>query len=158
MDILLYIIVFVLIAAGMAGCFLPVIPGPPLAYVGYLLLLLTPVASDISWISIVSLGIFTLLSVIFDYVIPAMGVKWFGGTVWGKWGCVGGTLLGLLVMPWGLLIGPFLGAFVAELIGRQHPIDALRSGLGSLVGFLCGTFFKVIVVTAILVTAISAVV
>lgn len=158
MEILLYIIVFALIAAGMAGCFLPVVPGPPLAYVGYLLLLLTPVAGDISWMSIISLGVFTLLSVVFDYVIPALGVKWFGGTVWGKWGCVVGTFLGLLVMPWGLIVGPFLGAFVAELIGRQHPVCALKSGLGSLVGFLCGTFFKIIVVAAIFVMAIAAVV
>lgn len=157
MEIAIYIAVFLLIAGGLAGCFLPVIPGPPLAFAGYLLLLLTPAAADMSWTAIGTLGALTLLSVVFDFVIPAVGVKVFGGTSWGKWGCLIGTILGLFIMPWGLVAGPFLGAFLAELMGNQTVGDAFRSGIGSLLGFLCGTFFKIIVSVSILVMAIKAV-
>lgn len=157
MGIVFCIAAFLLIAGGIVGCFLPVIPGPPLAFAGYLCLLLTSAAPEISWAMIGVLGALTVLSVVFDLVIPAVGVRMFGGTAWGKWGCLIGTVLGLFVMPWGLIAGPFLGAFLAELMGNQSLGDSFRSGIGSLLGFLCGTFFKLIVSVAILVMAIRAV-
>lgn len=38
MDILFIIIGILCLLTGLAGCFLPVIPGPPVAYAGLLLL------------------------------------------------------------------------------------------------------------------------
>ena len=59
------------------------------------------------------------------------------------------TFAGLFFMPWGLILGPFVGAFVGEIIGKSNVRGALKSGLGSLTGFLCGTFFKVAVALVI---------
>lgn len=149
MDVLIFIICLVLCVTALVGCFLPVIPGPPLAYFGYLLLALTPAADNMTAAAVVVLGALTLLSVVLDYVIPSLGVKWFGGTKYGKWGSVAGTFAGLLFLPWGLIVGPFAGAFVGELLGKSDTAGAFKSGLGSLVGFICGTFFKVLVTIAI---------
>ena len=41
MDVLLIVLSILLSLAGIAGCLLPVLPGPPLAYLGLLLLHLT---------------------------------------------------------------------------------------------------------------------
>ncbi len=149
MDIFCYIVSIALCAGGLTGCFLPVIPGAPLAMAGYLLLLFTPVAADMHWPTIMILGLLTLFTIVSDYVIPIFGVKWFGGTSYGRKGSMLGTLVGLFFMPWGLILGPFIGAFIGEIYGKADMRSAFQSGVGSLVGFLCGTFFKVAVTLAI---------
>ncbi len=158
MDIFCYIVSLLMCVGGVVGCFLPVIPGPPLAMAGYLLLLLTPASAAMGWVTVLILGLLVLLTVVADYFIPALGVRWFGGTPYGRKGSVAGTLVGLFFMPWGLIAGPFLGAFVGELIGKTNVGGAFKSGVGSLVGFLCGTFFKVIVAIVITCYAIAAIV
>lgn len=145
MDIIIYLCVGPLLFLGLIGCFLPVIPGPPLAFGGYLLLLLTPCGDSITLTMIGILALLTIATVVVDYVIPALGVKLFGGTAWGKWGCVIGSIIGIFFMPWGLIAGPFLGAFIGELLGESNASDAFRSGIGSLIGFIFGTVFKVAV-------------
>ena len=158
MDVFCYIVSMAFCAGGLLGCFLPALPGPPLAMFGYLILLLTPASGDMSWITVTVLGLLTLLTVMLDYIIPSLGVKWFGGTSYGKKGSLAGTFAGLLFLPWGLILGPFIGAFVGEIIGKSDIGSAFRSGIGSLVGFLCGTFFKVVVTVVITVYAILAIV
>lgn len=158
MDLFFYIICFALCLCGLAGCFLPVVPGPPLAFIGYLTLLLTPAAENMSVWGITVIGLLTIGSVVLDYFIPTLGVKVFGGTKYGKWGSFVGTFAGLFWLPVGLIMGPFLGAFIGELLRNSNFNDAIRSGLGSLVGFLCGTFFKVIVCLIILIFAIVSII
>lgn len=115
-------------------------------------------SAAMGWVTVLILGLLVLLTVVADYFIPALGVRWFGGTPYGRKGSVAGTLVGLFFMPWGLIAGPFLGAFVGELIGKTNVGGAFKSGVGSLVGFLCGTFFKVIVAIVITCYAIAAIV
>lgn len=156
-DIFCYILCMLLCVAGLAGCFLPVVPGPPLAMIGYLMLLLTPAAGNMSWITIMVLGVLTLLTVVSDYIIPTLGVKWFGGTSCGRKGSVVGTFAGLLFMPWGLIVGPFVGAFIGEIIGKSDVGSAFKSGIGSLFGFVCGAFFKVVVTVVIAIYSLLAI-
>lgn len=157
MDIVCYIFSALLCLTGVIGCFIPMVPGPPFALLGYLVLLFTPASDEISATSVGILSILTILTIIFDYVIPSLGVKWFGGTSYGKWGSFIGTILGLLILPWGLILGPFLGAFIGELIGKNDSDFALRSGIGSLIGFLCGTLFKVVVTIVITYFTLAAI-
>jgi uncharacterized protein YqgC (DUF456 family) len=59
---------------------------------------------------------------VLDYFIPAWGTKKFGGTKWGVWGSTIGLLLGFLMGPLGIVLGPFVGAVVGELLYfNQHP-------------------------------------
>ena len=53
-----------------------------------------------------------------------------------------GTVVGLFFSPWGIVLGPFLGAVAGELLGDKDLKYALKSGLGSLLGFLFGTIVK----------------
>ncbi len=127
---------------GLLGCVLPMLPGPPIAYGAMLLLHFT----DKVQFSVKQLVIWLLLVVavqVLDFVIPMLGTKYSGGTEWGKRGCFIGTIAGLFFMPWGIIVGPFLGALVGELLAGRSSTDALRSGFGSLMGFLFGTVAKV---------------
>ncbi len=143
MDIFLIIVGAILLLVGLAGCILPMIPGPPLAYAGILLLHFT----DQAQFTPTQLWVWLLLVVIvqvLDYFTPMLGSKYFGGTKWGSWGALIGTLLGLFFMPWGIIVGPFIGAMAGELLGDKDWRYAFKSGMGSLVGFLFGTVLKLV--------------
>ena len=144
MDILLIILGAICMIIGFAGCILPMIPGPPVAYAGLLLLHFTEKAQFTTAQLLTWLFIIILLQVL-DYFIPMLGSKYSGGSRWGTRGCLIGTVAGLFFMPWGIILGPFLGAFLGELLGGRKTGQALKSGLGSLFGFLFGTVLKCIV-------------
>lgn len=153
MDIALLLIGFFLMLVGILGSFLPVLPGPPISWVGLLLLYLTKAVPDNWWVLIITLVI-ALGITILDYVIPAAGTKRFGGS---KAGMIG-TIVGLLVAiffpilgPLGIIIWPFIGALVGELINKADQKTAMKAAFGSFVGFLTGTFLKFVLTTAYLV-------
>ena len=139
-----------MLLVGIAGCFIPVIPGPPFSYAAVLLLYFT---SETSWDSdfLIFWFIVTLLVFILDYVVPVYGAKKMGGSSYGVWGSALGLLVGLLFFPpFGLIIGPVLGALVGELISGKSGSVAFKAALGSFLGFLAGTILKL--TTAIILT------
>ena len=100
-------------------------------------------------------GALVALTLVLDYVVPIIGTKLFGGTKYGKWGSLIGSILGMFILPWGILLGPFLGAFIGELIGNQGTSDALKSGVGSFLGFIVGTGIKVVLCAYFIAVAID---
>ncbi|MFD0796367.1 DUF456 domain-containing protein [Maribacter chungangensis] len=147
MDIALLIIGFLFMLIGILGSFLPVLPGPPISWIGLLLLYLTKAVPDNWWLLGITLVI-ALVVFALDYVIPAMGTKKFGGT---KAGMIG-TTIGLLVAlflpilgPFGIIIWPFVGALVGELLNKADKKTATKAAFGSFLGFLTGTFLKFMV-------------
>lgn len=157
MDILLIVIAILLLIAGIAGCILPILPGPPLSYAGLLLLHFTD-RTDFSTVHLIGWLITVIVLQVLDYITPIIGSKYGGGSEFGNRGCIAGTLIGLFFMPWGIVMGPFLGAVAGELLGGSDLPHAIRAGIGSLVGFLLGTLLKVIVCFYFLVQGISAIV
>lgn len=156
MDIVLIILGAICLLAGIVGCILPVIPGVPLAYGGLILLHLTDKV-DFTWRFLIIWGIVTIVVQVLDYVIPAWGTKRFGGSKWGVWGSTIGLLVGLFMGFAGIVIGPFCGAVLGEILYfNRHPQpsedthsksnlhQALRAGLGSFMGLLTGTLLKLV--------------
>ena len=143
-DILLVILGFCFIVGGFIGCILPAIPGPPLSYIALLLLQATRFA-DFSGKFLLIAAIVTVIVTFVDYIVPVWGTKKLGGSRAGAIGSVLGLLVGLFFSPVGIIVGPFIGAVVGELISGRNTKTALRSGFGSFVGFLFGTVMKVTV-------------
>ena len=145
MDIFLIILGSICLLVGLAGCIVPMLPGPPVSYLALVFLHFTDKVSFtipqlFFWLFIV------VLIQILDYFIPMFGVKRLGGTPWGKWGCIIGTFASIfLFAPWGVFIGPFVGAVVGELLGGKETKYALKAGFGAFAGFLLGTVLKVAV-------------
>lgn len=143
MDIFLLLLGFLLVLLGIIGSFLPVLPGPITGWVGLLLLHFTSVIL-MDW---TFLGITLAISIFvwgIDYVIPAWGTKKFGGSKFGVRGSMLGLILGLIFLgPLGIILGPFFGALVGELIFDNHNFSrALKAAFGSFVGFLLSTGLK----------------
>ena len=143
MDLLLLIIGFSLMVLGVIGSFLPVLPGPSLSWIGLLLLYWTNAVPANYWILGISFLITSAVSIL-DYVIPAKGTQKFGGSSYGIWGTNIGLIVGIFApIPFGFIIGPFVGAFVGELIYdyKDHS-RALKAATGSFIGFLASSFMK----------------
>lgn len=144
MDIFLIIIAGVLLIIGLLGCILPIIPGTPLSYLGILLLHFTSKV-DFSFKFLITWAIIVIIIQLLDYYIPIWGTKKFGGSKWGAWGSAIGVVVGLFFGPWGIIICPFLGAVIGELLSGRVSSEAFKAGFGSFVGFLVGTIAKLIV-------------
>lgn len=142
MDITLLVLGLIFILLGIIGSFLPVLPGPPISWIGLLLLYLTKAVPDDWWFLGITAAV-ALFIFVMDYVIPAIGTKKFGGTKAGMIGTTIGLIIGILApIPGGIIIGPFLGAFIGELSNKADNKTALKAAFGSFLGFLTGAFMK----------------
>ncbi len=138
----LLLLCYLLLIIGIIGSVLPAIPGPPIAWIGLLLFYLIPGMEINYWVLGIT-GFFTLLVVVLDYVIPAQGTKKFGGSKYGVWGTNLGLIAGLFFPPLGFVIGPFLGAFVGEILfNPKQQNRAFKAAFGSFLGFLTSVFMK----------------
>ncbi len=144
-DIFLTVGGSVLIIVGIIGCILPVIPGPPLSFVGLLLLHFSKYA-EFSFEFLLLFGAIAVIVTVLDYVVPIWGTKKFGGSKAGMWGAGIGLVVGIIVlapvMPLGILLGPFAGAVIGESINGKKSKEAFRAGLGSLLGLMMGVGLK----------------
>ena len=131
MELLLYILSALCMLVGLAGCILPMLPGPPLAWLGMLLLHFTD-RVDFTVTELVVSALVVIATVVLDYITPMIGTKKFGGGKYGNWGCMIGTVVGLFFMPLGLILGPFIGAVIGELIAGK-PMQLLSLHIWELI-------------------------
>jgi uncharacterized protein YqgC (DUF456 family) len=146
MDIFLLILGFFLVLLGIAGSFLPVLPGPLTSWFGLLTLYFSKqIAMNWTFLGI-TLAVAILIWVL-DYIIPAIGTKRFGGSKYGAYGSTIGLLIGIFIpIPFGILIGAFLGAFIGELIyDSKNTNRATKAAFGAFLGFITSSFLKFVV-------------
>lgn len=148
MDIALVIAAVILLVAGFLGTFLPVIPGPPLAWLGLLAANFSSYSHIGIWPLIIT-GIVAAAVTILDNVFPAIFTKRSGGSKAATIGSTIGLIAGIFVGPLGIIAGPFIGAFIGELIYTNGQAEkSLKSAWGAFLGFLFGTGLKMITVLA----------
>lgn len=140
-DYLLLIFGIILMLIGIIGCLVPVLPGPPLSYLG-LILLHASRFGQFSSTTLIALAAITVIVTILDYIVPIWGTRRFGGSKYGTRGATVGLIIGLFLGPVGIIIGPLLGAIVGELIFKDDMGYAVKAGFGSLIGFLTGIGLK----------------
>lgn len=144
---LIELVSIVLLVLGILGTFLPVLPGLLLSLAGVLIYKFgtdAPLSMVYIWIFV----ILTIISTILNYVIPARTNRKYGGTRWGSVGSLLGTIGGMffIPVPFGFLIGMFLGVFVGELLhDATDKKKAWNSTKGAFIGFLYGTGFNFMV-------------
>ncbi len=151
MDISILITIgIILLVVGLVSCVLPPLPGPPIAFTALLIAYygLDKIQDLPYWLLIVY-AVLTIIILIVDNFIPVWSTQKFGGTKAGIRGCFVGILVGILFAPFGgisIIICPFLGAMIGELIDGQSFNIAIKSGIGSFVGFLLTSGLKIILV------------
>ena len=149
MTYILIIVSVLLVLIGLVGAIVPGIAGPPFSFLGVLALSFVEGINH-STEFLVVMGILGAVIFLLDYLVPIWGTKTLGGTKAGTRGSTIGLILGLLitiVFPIGfiaVLLGPFVGAYIGEKNAGSDDRLAWRSAFGSFLGFLAGTFIKVI--------------
>lgn len=157
METLLIILAFTCIIIGIIGSVLPVLPGVPLSYGGILILHFTDKVQFTTEF-LIFWAVIVIVVQLLDYYVPIWGTKKFGGSKRGIWGCAIGMVVGLFFGPWGIVLGPFVGAIAGELSGGKQTQEAIKAGFGSFMGFFLGIVSKLIVGGFLLYYAIEAVV
>lgn len=154
MEFVWAILGFIFIIVGLLGSFLPVLPGPPIAFIGLLLLHFWG-GSSFSNALLWSYGLLSVLLIVLDYYLPLWTTKKFGGSKAGQWGATIGVLIGIFAGPWGIVLGPLIGAYIGELVSGRKNKDAWQSAKGAFLGFVLGTGLKIMLVGAMLWSAIA---
>lgn len=146
MSIIGMVLALVLFTVGVIGTVLPALPGAPLIWLGMLIYGFFVKFNNLPWTFFLGQGLAVALVFLIDYLAGIWGVKRYGGSRAAVWGSVLGGLLGVLLLgPFGLIFGPFIGAVAGELY-QKSPLDrAFQVGTGTLIGFLGGTVLKLAV-------------
>lgn len=143
MEILWLILAVVCAIVGIVGSVLPVLPGPPISYITLWMIWLYDSEKMPIWL-LIFWGILMIIVTVIDYIAPIWLTKIGGGTRYGEIGATIGVIAGLFFMPEGLIIGPFVGAFIGELLAKTPFLKALKVAFMSLLAFLLATGFKLI--------------
>ncbi|MDA8956497.1 DUF456 domain-containing protein [Flavobacteriales bacterium] len=146
MDLLILVIGVVLMLIGLVGCFVPVIPGPPICYVS---LLVIHFFSDYTLADdfLINWAIIMTAITVLDIWLQIYGVKRFGGKKMAIRGTTIGLVLGLFIPPFGFVVGPFIGAFVGAYLESTDKdfVQVTKIAFGSFIGLLSGVVLKVVV-------------
>ncbi|MCK1999002.1 DUF456 family protein [Psychrobacillus psychrodurans] len=153
METIGWILIVLCFIVAFVGTFYPIIPSVVFMLLGYVIYGLFFSFTELTLLFWVIQILFVILLFSADMAANAFGVKKFGGTKAGMWGSTIGLLFGPFVIPVaGILIGPFIGAVIAELFVTRHGLkQAIKSGVGSLIGFLTSSVVKVIVLVIMLI-------
>ena len=137
-----WLFAILLIAAGLAGLVLPVMPGAPLLFAG---LLVAAWAENFSYVglwTVVTLAVLALLTYGVDLWATMVGVKKFGASKRAVIGAVIGSIVGVFLGFPGVIFGPFIGAVIGELLAQRSLTAATRAGMGATVGLVLGAALK----------------
>ena len=142
--------IFAIICAvlGVIGSIVPGIPGPPLSWVGLLLVYFAGRNGECEPVSgnflLIWLGITTVVTIL-DYFIPGWFAKYTGGHKEASWGAIIGLFAGMFLTPVGMLAGALIGAFVGEFFfAKQDAANSVKASIGAFLGFILSTGLKLI--------------
>lgn len=136
------ILALVLMCVGVVGSILPGLPGTPLVLLAAVSHKLYFGIAGAAWWVLTILAVITVVSVLVDYAASVYGAKRLGATWRGALGAIVGGLVGLFFSLPGILLGPFIGAFLFELAGGREWKEASRAGVGATLGLLAGAVGK----------------
>jgi uncharacterized protein YqgC (DUF456 family) len=132
---------------GLVGVVLPLLPGIPLSWLGLFIYALVTGFERVSIATVVVFFILTVLTLVLDFAAPMLGARKYRASKFGVFGAFIGFTIGIFVLGfWGIILCPFIGAVLGELIARRKPKQALVSALGAFLGFVAGSLFKIIVI------------
>lgn len=145
METLIIIFASILIITGIAGCFLPFLPGPPVSFIGYLLLIFVS-GSTITAKSLIIWGLIAIGIAVLDNFLPYLATKKKGASQAGKAGSIIGLIVGFFILgPIGMIILPFFGTLIGEIIDGKEFNNAFNISLANFIGFLTGIIVKLAV-------------
>lgn len=141
-----WVVVVLLIAAGVAGSVLPALPGTALVLAGIVLgAWLDDFTRVRGWV-IAIVTVLAVLSWLTDYLATVLGAKKAGASRLAIVGAALGTIAGIFMGLVGVFFMPFVGAVIGEYIAQKNTRQAAKVGLATWVGLIVGTLVKLVLV------------
>lgn len=158
MDALWWLAAIVLMAFGLIGTVLPVVPGTTII-LGAAILHRVMVGPEkgMGWLGLGGLVLLALVSYALDFAAGYFGAKYFGASRWGVAGAVIGGIIGIFTGFVTLLLLPIAGAIAGELIAGKRLVSAGKAGWGTLLGNLSGMIGKLAIGFAMVIWFLLAV-
>jgi len=150
MSIALYVLGVALLAAGVAGLVLPVLPGAVLLVAGVVALAWAGDFAILGWGTVAFAGAMGLAITAVDWAASILGAKAFGASKWAVVGSAVGLVVGLFLGLPGIILGPAVGAVAFEYAKDPDFERALKAGVGAFVGFVAGSVLKVTMAFALI--------
>ena len=150
METLITVLAIVAGIIGIAGSILPGLPGPPFSWIGMLILYIWGSGTNADEIpmqlsTLVIWGVVVVIVSVIDYIVPMYLTKLTGGSKHAERGAMIGMLVGIFLTPIGMILGSFLGAFIAEMSYAKKDVESsLKAAFGSFLGFILGAGIKTI--------------
>jgi uncharacterized protein len=146
MTIFLWVLAGLFIIAGLLGTLLPMLPGVPFVFVGLVLAAWAGHFEKVGWVTLLILGVLTVLSFVLDFLATLLGTKKFGASKLAVLGAAIGAIAGFFFGIPGIVLGPFIGALIGEFIMRKNLPQAGKAGLGTWLGLVLGIAAKVVLI------------
>lgn len=152
MDFILWLVVLIFFGLSFVALVYPVLPSVTAVWAGFLVyhFLINPnELSAFFWISMILLTVILLVA---DIFASSLSVKRFGGSKAGEKAAAIAVLVGSFVFPpFGIIILPFIFVMVIELVQGQPINLALKSSVGSIMGFLTGRLAEGVIQLAMII-------
>lgn len=162
MTLLWWILIILCLCFGILGCFINKIPGP-IAVLLAVLIAKVGVGIDFSWGTVAIVAALAILSIVLSKVLVKGSHKIKEFSKKAGWGTTVGSLLGLfilagagasknesgamilLIFVLGLVVMPFIFAFLFELSEKKGVPETLKCALSATSVYLFDTFLKLVV-------------
>lgn len=145
-SIFLWLLVVLIVLAGVAGTVIPALPGAPLVFAGLFLGAWIGDFQEVGWFTVGWLGALALAAWVVDFIAGAFGARYLGASARSFWGAAIGAIAGLFFGLPGFLLGPFVGAVIGELSGGADIVRSGRAGIGAWLGMIVATALKLALV------------
>lgn len=156
MTFLLWIAAIILVAVGVVGALVPVLPGAVLVFAGLVLASWADGFTRVGPVTLFFLALLTVAVYVVDFLAGAYGVEKTGASRRAVIGAILGTVVGLFFGLAGLILGPFIGAVAGELTVRRQLLDAGRAGAGAWFGIVLGAAAKMALIFVMLGVFVAA--
>jgi hypothetical protein len=143
MNYLIWFSACISVAMGLVGTVFPALPGTPLIFAGALLIGWWFDFQIIGVFPLITLGMLAAAGIAIDFIASTLGAKRVGASGWAILGATVGSLVGIFFSIPGIILGPFVGAFLGELHANASLSRATTVGIGTWIGLLLGTVAKV---------------
>lgn len=132
-----------LVVLGLAGAVLPVLPGPPMVFLGLWLGAWIGGYERVGGVLVLALAGVMIAAVLLDFVAGALGARRAGASPLAVAGATLGAVVGIFFGLPGVILGPFVGAVAGELVARRELTGVGDVGVATWVGLVLGAVAKV---------------